>query len=213
MCSCRCRSTSEISSLDLPITPIQTPGASGRGSGARARKADPRRGHGQNAPGPALRLVKYRTSLKFRIPSYLHQSTRLSVCPLQLSFQSVYHICTSWKKRGARLRAHKLRPRGCRTDKQAPQKCRQCTCIAFQSRSRLYIDAVSMAKPRSSVAMGKEIDSTSYEPSNVRCAFVFFLCFALAGTEFRPVGSVKTLCTYLVRCTRRCAALRVKARR
>ena len=39
------------------------------------------------------------------------------------------------------------------------------------------------------------------------------LLFALAGTYFRPVGSVKTLCTYRVHCTRRCAALRVKPRR
>ena len=39
------------------------------------------------------------------------------------------------------------------------------------------------------------------------------LLFALAGTHFRPVGSVKTLCTYRVHCTRRCAALRGKARR
>jgi len=39
------------------------------------------------------------------------------------------------------------------------------------------------------------------------------LLFALAGTDFRPVGSVKTLCTYRVHCTRRCAALRVKSRR
>ena len=31
--------------------------------------------------------------------------------------------------------------------------------------------------------------------------------------DFRPVGSVKTICTYHVYCTRRCAALRGKARR
>ena len=39
------------------------------------------------------------------------------------------------------------------------------------------------------------------------------LLHTLAGTDFRPVGSVKTLCTYRVHCTRRCAALRVKSRR
>ena len=39
------------------------------------------------------------------------------------------------------------------------------------------------------------------------------LLFALAGTDFRPVGSLETLCTYYMYCTRRCAALRGKARR
>jgi len=39
------------------------------------------------------------------------------------------------------------------------------------------------------------------------------LLFALAGTDFRHVGSLETLCTYHVYCTRRCAALRGKARR
>ena len=39
------------------------------------------------------------------------------------------------------------------------------------------------------------------------------LLFALAGTDFRPVGSVKTLCTYHVNCSRRRAALRAQARR
>ena len=39
------------------------------------------------------------------------------------------------------------------------------------------------------------------------------LLFALAGTDFRPFGSVKTLCTYHVHCTRRRAALRAYARR
>ena len=39
------------------------------------------------------------------------------------------------------------------------------------------------------------------------------LLFALAGTDFRPVGSVKTLCTYHVHCSRRRAALRAQARR
>jgi len=39
------------------------------------------------------------------------------------------------------------------------------------------------------------------------------LLFALAGTHFRPVGSVNTLCTYHIHCTRRCAALRAKSRR
>jgi len=187
VCSCRCRSTSEISSVALPI---QTTGAPGRCPGARARKADPRRGHGQNVPRP-LRLVKCRTCLKFRIPSHLHQSTRRSACPLHLYVFSVSedYICTPWTRRGAsaaeaRLCAHKLRPLGCQTNKQAPKKCRQCPCITFQSRSRLYIDAVSMAKPRSSVAMGKEIDSTSYEPSEVRCAFVFFLCLPSRGQNF-----------------------------
>ena len=56
--------------------------------------------------------------------------------------------------------------------------------------------------------------STSYEPSTkVRLRVRVLLLFALAGTDFRPVGSVKTLCTYRVHCTRRCAALRVKSRR
>ena len=39
------------------------------------------------------------------------------------------------------------------------------------------------------------------------------LLFALAGTDFRPVGSVKTLCTCHVHCPRRRAALRAQARR
>ena len=39
------------------------------------------------------------------------------------------------------------------------------------------------------------------------------LLFALAGTDFRPVGSVKTFCTYHVHCSRRRAALRAQARR
>ena len=178
MCSCRCRSTSEISSLDLPITPIQTPGASGRGSGARARKADPRRGHGQNAPGPALRLVKYRTSLKFRIPSYLHQSTRLSVCPLQLSFQQY----TTFARLG-RKGEPGFAPINCaRVDVEPTNRRRRSVGNALALRFKADRDFTS--KPRSSVAMGKEIDSTSYEPSNVRCAFVFFLCLPSRGQNF-----------------------------
>ena len=39
------------------------------------------------------------------------------------------------------------------------------------------------------------------------------LLFALAGADSRPGGSVKTICTYHVHCTRRHAALRGKARR
>ena len=80
--------------------------------------------------------------------------------------------------------AHVLRPRGCQTDKQAPQKCRESPCTTFQSRSRLYMDAVSMAKPSRRDVTGKEIYSTSYEPSKVRCALVFFFCSPSRGQIF-----------------------------
>ena len=64
------------------------------------------------------------------------------------------------------------------------QKCRKCPCIPFQSRARLYMDAVSMAKPSRRDAKGKEIYSTSYEPSKVRCALVFFFCSPSRGQIF-----------------------------
>jgi hypothetical protein len=43
------------------------------------------------------------------------------------------------------------------------------------------MDAVSMAKPSRRDVTGKEIYSTSYEPSKVRCAFVFFFCSPSRG--------------------------------
>ena len=56
--------------------------------------------------------------------------------------------------------------------------------------------------------------STSYEPSTkVRLRVRVLLLFALAGIHFRHVGSMKTLFTYHLHCTRRCAALCVKPRR
>ena len=99
------------------------------------------------------------------------------------------HFFTSKRERGsstatARHCAHELRPHGCQTDKQAPQKCREGPCTAFQSRARLYMDAVSMAKPRRRDVMGKENNSTSYEPSEVRCAFVFFFLSPSRGQIF-----------------------------
>ena len=54
----------------------------------------------------------------------------------------------------------------------------------FQSRARLYTDAVSMAKPSRRDVTGKEIYSTSYEPSKVRCPFVFFFCSPSRGHIF-----------------------------
>jgi len=50
--------------------------------------------------------------------------------------------------------------------------------------SRLYMDAVSMAKPRRRDVMAKENNSTSYEPSKVRCAFVFFFFSPSRGQIF-----------------------------
>ena len=99
------------------------------------------------------------------------------------------HFCTSKWERGAsasapRHCAHVLRPRGYQTDEQAPQNCRECLCSTFQSRARLYVDAVSMAKPSRRDVTGKEIYSTSYEPSKVRCAFVFFFCSPWRGHIF-----------------------------
>ena len=46
------------------------------------------------------------------------------------------------------------------------------------------MDAVSMAKPSRRDVTGKEIYSTSYEPSKVRCAFVFFFCSPSRGHIF-----------------------------
>ena len=99
------------------------------------------------------------------------------------------HFFTSKRERGAstataRHCAHELRPHGCQTDKQAPRKCREGPCTMFQSRARLCMDAVSMAKPRRRDVMGKENNSTSYEPSEVRCAFVFFFCSRPRGDGF-----------------------------
>ena len=84
----------------------------------------------------------------------------------------------------ARHCAHELRPHGCQIDKQAPQKCREGPCTTFRSRTRLYMDAVGMAKPRRRDVMGKENNSTSYEPSEVRCAFVFFFFSPSRGQIF-----------------------------
>ena len=57
-------------------------------------------------------------------------------------------------------------------------------CTTLRSRARLYMDAVSMAKPRRRDVMGKENNSTSYEPSEVRCAFVFFFFSPSRGQIF-----------------------------
>ena len=70
------------------------------------------------------------------------------------------------------------------TGKRAPQKCREGPYTAFQSKARLYTDAVSMAKPRNRDVMGKENNSTSYEPSEVRCAFMFFFFSPSRGQIF-----------------------------
>ena len=67
----------------------------------------------------------------------------------------------------ARHCAYELRPHGCQTDKQAPQKCREGPCTTFQSMARLYVDAVIMAKPRRRDVMGEENNSTNYEPSEM----------------------------------------------
>ena len=114
------------------------------------------------------------------------------------------HFFTSKRERGAstataRHCAHELRPHGCQTDKQAPRKCREGPCTMFQSRARLCMDAVSMAKPRGRDVMGKEINSTSYEPSKVLCAFVFFFCSPSRGQIFGMSAPWKryahTMCT------------------
>jgi len=102
------------------------------------------------------------------------------------------HFFTSKREKGAsaaaaRHCAHELRPHGCQTDKQAPRKCREGPCTMFQSRARLFMDAVSMAKPRRRDVMGKENNSTSYEPSEVRCAFVFFF-IRPRGARFSGCG-------------------------
>mmetsp|Transcript_12045 Transcript_12045/g.46755 ORF Transcript_12045/g.46755 Transcript_12045/m.46755 type:complete len:96 (+) Transcript_12045:2630-2917(+) len=56
-----------------------------------------------------------------------------------------------------------------------------------------------MAKPSRRVAMGKEIYSTSYEPSKVRCAFVFFFCSPSRGQIYGMSAHWKlhahTMCT------------------
>ena len=64
------------------------------------------------------------------------------------------------------------------------QKCREGPCTTFRSRTRLYMEAVGMAKPRRRDVMGKENDSTSYERSEVRCAFVFFFFSPSRGQIF-----------------------------
>ena len=46
------------------------------------------------------------------------------------------------------------------------------------------LDAVIMAKPRRRDVMGKEIYWTGYEPSKVRCAFVFLFCSPSRGQIF-----------------------------
>jgi len=46
------------------------------------------------------------------------------------------------------------------------------------------MDAVSMAKPRRRDVMGKENNSTSYEPSEVRSAFMFFFFSPSRGQIF-----------------------------
>ena len=111
---------------------------------------------------------------------------RITPCICRLFSQ---HFCISKRERGAsadaaRHCAHELRPHGCQTDQQEPQNCREGPCTAFRSRARLYMDAVSMANPRRRDVMGKENNSTSCEPSEVRCAFVFFFFSPSRGQIF-----------------------------
>ena len=85
-------------------------------------------------------------------------------------------------------------------------------CITFQSWARLYMNAVSMVAEQARCHGQRNLLDELWTVKSAMPVRVLLL-FALAGTHFRPVGSVKTLCTYRVHCTRRCAALRGKARR
>ena len=113
-----------------------------------------------------------------------YRPIRVRITPCICLFSQ--HFCISKRERGAsadaaRHCALELRPHGCQTDKQASQKFREGSCPTFQSRARLYIDAVCMAKPRRRDVTGKENNWTSYEPSEVRCALVFFFCSPSRG--------------------------------
>ena len=115
-----------------------------------------------------------------------YRPIRVRITPCILFSQ---HFCISKRERGAsadaaRHCAHEMRPHGCQTDQQAPQKSREGPCTTFRSRARLYMDAVSMANPRRRDVMGKENNSTSCEPSEVRCAFVFFFFSPSRGQIF-----------------------------
>ena len=117
----------------------------------------------------------------------LRRSANQGVTPCICLFSQ--HFCISKRERGAsadaaRHCAHELRPHGCQTDKQEPQKCREGPCTTFRSRARLYMDAVSMAKPRRRDVMGKENNSTSYEPCDARSC----------SSSFRPRGDRFSAC-------------------
>ena len=106
-----------------------------------------------------------KTQRVFELCSRASQNICQSGCnSVYMSFQSaLLHIK---RERGAsadaaRHCALELRPHGCQTDKQASQKFREGSCPTFQSRARLYIDAVCMAKPRRRDVTGKENNWTS----------------------------------------------------
>jgi len=132
-----------------------------------------------------------------------------------MSFQSAFlHIERGASAAAARHSEHVLRPHGYQIDKQVPQKCREGPCTTFQSRARLYMGAVSMAKPRRRDVMAKK--STRRVMNRQKCDARS--CSSSArprGDRFsacRLIGNVVHIFNH-VYCTRRCAALRGKARR
>ena len=143
-----------------------------------------------NHPIYSTKIASQRVSEQIKLALRASQNfwpIRVRITPCICLFSQ--HFCISNRERGAsadaaRHCAHELRPHGCQTDKQAPQKCREGPCTAFRSRARLYMDAVSMAKPRRRDVMGKENNSTSYEPCDARSC----------SSSFRPRGDRFSAC-------------------
>ena len=101
---------------------------------------------------------------------------------------SGYPACSELRDRVGHMRCARMScAHGCQTDKRRRKSVGRVH-TAFPSRARLYADALAGEAAQADV-MGKGNNSTSYEPSEVRCAFVFFLspsrnqAFGLSASE------------------------------
>ena len=127
-------------------------------------------------------------------------------------------FCQSESRKGvsaaaARHCAHVLGPHGYQTDKQALPEVSKVSMHPVSKQGATLHGRGKHGEAEQARCHGQRnlLDELWTVKSAMRVRVL--LLFALAGTDFRPVGSGKTLCTYHLHCTRRCAALCVKARR
>ena len=113
----------------------------------------------------------------------------------------------------ARHCAHVLGPHGCQTDKQALPEVSRVSMHPVSKQGATLHGRGKYGEAEQARCQGKRnlLDELWTVKSAMRVRVL--LLFALAGADSRPGGSVKTICTYHVHCTRRHAALRGKARR